>query len=86
MSRIAIRGFIGGVKQFEEHVDVSESGDELEGLAEKHTLDLLARPGGEKHMIEIEFLDESDPFTRFFRFGTDPAAMIRPIEVNLNAD
>lgn len=86
MTRIAIRGFIGGVKQFEEHVDASESGDELEGLAEKHALDLLARPGGDKHMIEIEFLDEPDPLQRFFRVGTDPAGMVQPIAVNLNAD
>lgn len=86
MSAIAIRGFIGGVKQFEERMDVSESGDELEGLAEKHALAMLARPGGEKHMIEIEFLDEPNPFTRFFRFGTDPAGMRAPIAVNLHAD
>ena len=81
MTRLAIRGFIGGVKQFEERIDVSESGEEIEGLAEKHALDLLSRPGGDKHMIEIEFLDEPDPLQRFFRMGTDPAGMVQPIEV-----
>ena len=86
MTRLAIRGFIGGVKQFEERIDVSESGEEIEGLVEKHALDLLSRPGGDKHMIEIEFLEERDPLQRFFRMGTDPAAMVAPIEVNLRAD
>jgi hypothetical protein len=77
--RLAIRGFIGGVKQFEERIDVSESADELEGVAERHSLRLLALPGGEKHMIELEFLDEPDPLQRFFRVGTDPSAMVTPI-------
>lgn len=81
MIRICVRGFIGGVRQFEERVDVSEAGDELEGLAERHALDLFARPGGEKHMIELEFLDEPDPLDRFFRIGTDPEMMVRPLAV-----
>jgi hypothetical protein len=81
MIRVAIRGFIGGVRQFEEYVSISESGDEMEGLAEKHSMWLLALPGGEKHMIELEFLNEPDLIERFFRFGTDPAAMVAPIEV-----
>ena len=55
MIRLAIRGYIRGVKQFQERMSISESGDELEGLAEKHALAMLARPGGDKHMIEIEF-------------------------------
>jgi hypothetical protein len=75
VSRIAIRGFIGGIKQFEERVDQSESGARLaETLARR----LLALPGGDKHMIEIEFIDQPDPLQRFCRFGTDPAMMIHP--------
>lgn len=81
--KIAIRGFIGGVQQFDERLDVSESGDELEALAEKHALALLAKPGGDKHMLEVEFLEEPDPLQRFFRFGTDPAGMVAPIGVRL---
>jgi hypothetical protein len=80
--KIAIRGFIGGVMQFEELITVSESGDELEALAEKHMLALAPAAGG-LHMIEFEFLDEPDPLQRFFRIGTDPAGMIAPIAVRL---
>ena len=42
MMRLAIRGFIGGAKQFEDRVDVSESGEEFEDLAEKHAQRLLS--------------------------------------------
>lgn len=54
----------------------------IEGLAEEHATRLLALPGGEKHMIEIEFLDEGNSLQRFFRIGTDPRMMVQPIEVN----
>ncbi len=80
--RVAIRGYIRGVKQFEA-VDALESGDDFERLAETHARRLLALPGGDKHMIEIEFLDE--PRDRFFRIGTDPAMMVHPIEVTRHA-
>ncbi len=82
MTRLTIRGFVGRVLQFEERVDVpDEKIDDLESLAEKHALALLAVPGGHKHMIEIEFLDEPDVLQRFFRFGTDPSGMVWPIEI-----
>lgn len=77
MTRIAIRGFIRGIRQFEERVDGDTA--DLETLAERHALRLLALPGGDKQMIEIEFLDEPDRLQRFFRFGTDSTGMIGPI-------
>jgi hypothetical protein len=82
--RIAIRGFIAGVRVFEDLVDEDESqpfwrqGDALARLAEIHA-ELL---GQTPHMIEIEFLDEPDSLQRFFRFGTDPKRMVQPIKLN----
>ena len=83
MTRVIIRGFIGAVKQFEEEHVVDEHGSQIENLAEKHATKLLALPGGEKHMIEIEFADEPDPLQRFFRIGTDPGGMVRPIAIGV---
>lgn len=81
MTRIAVRGFIRGVVQFEEAMDADAV--DLETLAEKHAKRLLALPGGDRHMIEVEFLDESDQMQRFFRFGTDPSRMVRPIAISM---
>ena len=80
MVRVAIRGFAGGQKLFD---DVAELKDRelsslLPRLAEKHAAQMAAH---ELHMIEIEFLDEPDVSKRFFRFGTDPAGMVRPMRV-----
>lgn len=80
MTRIAIRGFIRGIRQFEERVDGDNC--DSEELAERHALTLLALPGGDKHMVEIEFLDEPDPLLRFFRFGTEPGMMVKPIRID----
>ena len=77
--RLAIRGFGDGATIFEEEV-VAELED-LELLAQRHTLALLRF---DTHMIEFEFLDEADPNERFFRFGTDPSAMVMPIPVRIN--
>ena len=35
------------------------------------------------HMIEIEFLDEPNREQAFFRIGTDPRGMVRPVGVDL---
>lgn len=82
---LAIRGFMHRTEQrrrliFEEFVTIAPATLEtlLPQLAEKHG---KAMAGHELHMIEVEFLDEPDPMQRFFRFGTDPRFMVRPIEV-----
>jgi hypothetical protein len=84
MTRIAIRGFVSGRMTIEEFADVG--GDEIDSLlrnlAEKHAKRLAEHS---LHMIEIEFLDEPNVNERFFRFGTDPSAMVLPVAINLEA-
>jgi uncharacterized protein YfcZ (UPF0381/DUF406 family) len=80
-TRVAIRGWRDGVLEFEESVSAADGELEqmLPVLAQRHARDLMADP----HMIEIEFLDEADQLQRFFRFGTDPRGMARPLRVDL---
>jgi hypothetical protein len=81
--RLCFRGWKPGAKEcaFEERVEVSEAELEtvLPRLADRH-LKMLAAGG----MVEVEFLDEPDVNRRFFRFGTDPSRMVRPIAVDLD--
>lgn len=76
--RVAIRGYAGRRKIFEEVIEVGEA--DIGEIGEKHLRKLLPYA---RHMIEIEFLEESDPLRRFFRFGTDPGLMVMPIEMDL---
>lgn len=80
MLRLMIRGYIAGVKQFEEPVNCTP-GDDLELLVTRQVANLCGKPGGYFHMIEIEFLDEPDPMQRYFRVGTDPEMMVIPMEI-----
>jgi hypothetical protein len=79
---IVIRGFIGQKCVFEDTLDL-DTQKELEAIipqiATKHAELLMDSP----HMIEMEFLDDPDPASRFFRFGTDPRGMVLPVELNL---
>lgn len=72
--RVAIRGFAAGKIQFDDRVviDSNDLAKLLPDLAEKHAAAMAAH---RLHMIEIEFLDETDPLQRFFRIGTDPSGM-----------
>jgi hypothetical protein len=80
--RVAIRGFLGPVRQFEERIEVDESNLDVlvAGLAIKHSSAIAA---GMLDMIELEFLDDPDPDARFFRIGTNPAGMVMPFPINL---
>ena len=79
---LAIRGYVGRTRLFEDRVDGSPADLDkiIPSLAEKHAAALASH---ELHMIEIEFLDEPDPNERFFRFGTDPSGMVAPIAIPL---
>jgi hypothetical protein len=79
---VTIRGFKNRERVFEDTIEVdSEHGlfDLVRTLAISHAQQLADGP----HMIEMEFLDETDPNQRFFRFGTDPTGMVMPIEIPL---
>ncbi len=83
--RLAIRGFAGRTRVFDDRVDVDVThlGAVLPTLAEQHATKLASH---ELHLIEIEFLDEPNPNERFFRFGTDPSGMVIPIAVPLTGE
>lgn len=75
--RLAIRGFVRGVKCFEERttIDDDDVSEVIQDMAARHAAMLDGKPG----MIEIEFLDEFNPQARFFRVGTDPSGMVKPV-------
>jgi hypothetical protein len=79
--RLAVRVYVNSVLKCEDLLDLEA--DELRALlpslAEKHVI--LA--GAEPVMVELEFLDEPNVNQRFFRVGTDPTGMVRPIALNL---
>ena len=84
MIRLTIRGFVAGEQQFEDLLvldDDAELDARIAILANDHA-EALAEHA--LHMIEIEFLDEPNPLERFFRFGSDPRLMRRPVMVDLS--
>lgn len=82
-TRIAARIFVAGRLLGEEtlEVDADEIESKFPEIASHHAKLVGDRP----FMVEIEFLDEPDPMTRYFRFGTDPSGMVKPIEVALGS-
>jgi len=81
MVRLAIRGYGNGRLVFTERIELPDSGlDDLSSISETHALRLIPY---ERHMIEIEFLDEPDVNQRFFRFGTDPLGMVQPLKFRM---
>jgi hypothetical protein len=81
--RVRIRGFRNQVLRFAETVEIpdDEIDDLMQATGERHAKELGA---DELHMIEFEFLDELNPNTRFFRFGTDPSGMVLPVKIDLH--
>lgn len=74
--RVTVRVFVGGELTFRETIDAEDP--RLATIAASH----LERVKNEPiHMVELEFLDIPDPLERFFRFGTDPRAMVAPVFV-----
>ncbi len=80
--RNAFRGFSEGRLLFEDLI-IAEDGEPFERAVEQamqaHAEEILAH---EKHVIEVEDLDEPDPMQRFTRFGTDPDGMTIPIKLD----
>lgn len=80
--RLAVRIFVAGAKVLEEFPVVDSEGTAVARLAVEHAERVRSIPGGvDRYLVEIEFLDEPDPLDRFFRIGTDPAGMVKPIEM-----
>jgi hypothetical protein len=81
MTRVAIRGWKNGVLVIDDHLEIAD--DQLDvdvpQLAERHAKLLADAP----YMIEVEFLDELNIEERFFRFGTDPRRMVKPLTIDL---
>lgn len=76
--RVTVRIFINGELEFRETIDALDS--ELASIADRYMERIKHEP---IHMVELEFLDIPDPNERFFRFGTDPRAMVKPLAINI---
>jgi hypothetical protein len=79
MTRLAIRLYLAG--QLEEEIVCDAETTDLKALAERHAA--RACNSGKPHLVEIEFLDEPDENQRYYRFGSDPSYMVRPLKVKL---
>lgn len=76
---VIVRGFLGRRKRFEETLrDVAEA--DVAALAERHVAELAQ---GAWDMVELEFPEEPDPLQRYYRMGTNPARMVKPIRIDL---
>ena len=78
--RIIVRGWGDGALIFKDSLELDNDEDEMDAMekAREH-VDLVTKY--ERHMLEIEFLDEPDPEQRFFRWGTDASGMVLPVRI-----
>jgi hypothetical protein len=74
--KITVRTYLRGTLVSQSTGEFSRADTEV--LAEAH---YNAMGAGECDMVEIEFLDEADPFRRFFRIGTNPRDMVMPVRI-----
>jgi hypothetical protein len=77
MTRVAIRLYLAG--QLAEEIVVDAETADASKLAAEHAEKAHASEK-QPHMIELEWLDDPNPLTRFTRFGTDPSRMVLPIK------
>lgn len=75
--KVAVRGFAGKRRIFEEIVDVDFDTSDPEDVIRSQVERMLPYPD---HMIELEFIEDAPNPYRFFRFGTDPEGMVIPME------
>jgi hypothetical protein len=80
--RLVFRGFSDDTLIFRETKEIEEHDMEnvLPAIAVEHGCAMVTYPNV---TIEIEFLDEPDVNRRFFRFGTTPARMRQPFEIDM---
>lgn len=83
-TRIIARIFVAGELLGEDTFELD--GEAIETLVPEIARQHAKLVGDRPFMVELEFLDEPDPNTRYFRFGTDPAGMMKPLEVALGKD
>ena len=85
VTRLVVRGFKSGKLLWEENLVFADAQMEriIPTLAEEHS---AACAAGDLGMIEIEFLNEPDPMTRFFRMGVEAGGMVMPVRVDLGKE
>lgn len=83
-TRLTARIFVAGELLGEDTFELD--GEAIETLVPEIARQHAKLVGDRPFMVELEFLDEPDPNTRYFRFGTDPAGIVQPIAFALGKD
>ena len=75
--RITVRGWGDGALIFQETLEVTDEHTMMRSAMEQ--IDMISP--FERCCLEIEFLDETNPLERFYRFGTDTSRMVMPARI-----